>query len=156
MTGGNIKVATIHTLSYYFMGDVVASFMSQRPLVNISVVVRSSPEVVDLVEGGKAEIGFVYDTAVATDAVKITPLFEETMMLIVQESSPISRQKSVNLATQKVPLVTFPPHYALRRMLDRHGLTSDVSVEVEAVDAMLKLVSLILLQQITDRITIIA
>jgi len=142
MTGGSIKVATIHTLSYYFMGNVVASFMCQRPSVNISVVGRSSPEVVDLVEGGSAEIGFVYDTAVATDAVEITPLFEETMTLVVQALSPIAKQKSVDLATQKIPLVIFPEHYALRRMLDRHGFTPEVAVEVETVEAMLRLVSL--------------
>jgi LysR family cyn operon transcriptional activator len=141
-TTGSIKVATIHTLSYYFMGHVVASFMSQRPAVNISVVGRSSPEVVDLVEAGKAEIGFVYDTAVATDAVEITPLFEETMVLVVQASSPLAKKPSVDLAAQEIPLVAFPPHYALRRMLDRHGFTPKISAEVETVDAMLKLVSL--------------
>lgn len=139
---GSVKVATIHTLGYYFMGNVVATFMHQHPAVSISLIERSSPDVVDSVEAGKAEIGFVYDTAVATDALQITPLFEETMTLVVQKTSLLVNQNSVDLARQQVPLVTFPSQYALRRMLDRHGLASKISAEVETVDAMLRLVSL--------------
>ena len=142
VTSGTLRVATIHTLSYYFMGDVVASFMSQRPAVNISVVGRASPDVVDLVESGKADIGFVYDTAVATDAVEIIPLFEEDMALVACEGSFAAQQSSIDLMALDLPLVSFPSHYALRRMLERQGFTPRISAEVETVDAMLKLVSL--------------
>ncbi|MCH3847007.1 LysR family transcriptional regulator substrate-binding protein, partial [Campylobacter jejuni] len=61
VTQGSVRLATVHTLSYYFMADVVAQFVSSREHVNLSVMGRSSPEVVTLVESGKADIGFVYD-----------------------------------------------------------------------------------------------
>jgi DNA-binding transcriptional LysR family regulator len=77
VTDGSLRVATIHTLSYYFMADVVAKFMAQRPSASVALPGRSSPGVVELVEAGKAEIGFVYDTAVASGVIDITPLFEE-------------------------------------------------------------------------------
>ncbi|WDZ94858.1 LysR family transcriptional regulator [Herbaspirillum sp. WKF16] len=142
VTSGALRVATIHTLSYYFMGDVVASFMSQRPAVNISVVGRASPDVVELVASGKAEIGFVYDTAVDTDAVEIIPLFEEEMALVACAASFAAQQASIDLVALDLPLVSFPQHYALRRMLERQGFRPRISAEVETVDAMLKLVSL--------------
>ena len=90
VTEGSLCVATIHTLNYYFIADVIAKFMSQRPKVNVMMLGRSSLEVVELVESGKAEIGFVYDTAVASDAVVITPLFEQSMCLVVHEQSPLA------------------------------------------------------------------
>jgi DNA-binding transcriptional LysR family regulator len=140
VTEGTLRVATIHTLSYYFMADVVAKFMSQRPKVNVTLLGRSSPDAVALVESGSADIGFVYDTAVASDAVDITPLFEETMCLVVHEQSALAAETEVNLRRCALPLIVFPPHYALRRML--LGFDIDVAAEVETVDAMLKLTSL--------------
>lgn len=141
VTEGSLTVATIHTLSYYFMADVVAKFVAQRPKVNITLLGRSSTEAVELVESGKADIGFVYDTAVATDALDITPLFEETMCLIVHEDSPIAAQSEVDLQELSLALIVFPEHYALRRMLHAKGFDPKVAAEVETVDTMLKLAS---------------
>ncbi|VWC76920.1 MerR family transcriptional regulator [Burkholderia lata] len=141
VTEGNLCVATIHTLSYYFVADVMAKFMSQRPKVNVMMLGRSSPEVVELVESGKADIGFVYDTAVASDAVSITPLFDQTMCLIAHRQSSLAEETEVNLRELSLPLITFPPRYALRRMLHAEGLDTHVVAEVDTVDAMLKLAS---------------
>lgn len=142
VTEGTLRIATIHTLSYYFVADVMAQFMAQRPLVAVTMLGRSSPDVVDMVETGKADIGFVYDTAVVSDAVVITPLFEETMAYFVHEASPLARLDTVDLYEQRSPLIVFPPQYALRRMLQAQGLDVRVAAEVDTVDAMLKLTSL--------------
>lgn len=142
VTAGSLNVATIHTLSYYFMAEVIARFMAQRPNANVALLGRSSPGVVELVEVGRAEIGFVYDSAVASDELEITPLFEEDMSFVVHESSPFARQASIVLNEETPPLVMFPPGYALRRMLHTRTFNATVAAEVETVDAMLKLVSL--------------
>jgi DNA-binding transcriptional LysR family regulator len=142
VTSGSLNVATIHTLSYYFMAEVVARFMAQRPNANVALLGRSSPGVVELVEAGRAEIGFVYDSAVASDALEITPLFEEQMCFVVHESSRFATQAAVSLNEDTPPLVVFPASYALRRMLHTRTFDATVAAEVETVDAMLKLVSL--------------
>jgi DNA-binding transcriptional LysR family regulator len=142
VTAGSLNVATIHTLSYYFMAEVVARFMAQRPQANVSLLGRSSPGVVELVEAGRAEIGFVYDSAVASDELEITPLFEEEMCFVVHENSPFAALSAVTLNAETPPLVVFPANYALRRMLHTRTFDAAVAAEVETVDAMLKLVSL--------------
>jgi DNA-binding transcriptional LysR family regulator len=139
VTQGHVRLAVIHTLSYYFMSDVVAEFMSQRENVNLSLMGRSSPEVVALVESGKADIGFVYDSAVTTAGLALTPLFEDEMCLIAPAADDLP--PALDLATASCRLVGFPPHYALRRMLQTNGLHLDVVAEAETVDAILRLVS---------------
>ncbi|HTH98835.1 MAG TPA: LysR family transcriptional regulator [Stellaceae bacterium] len=142
VTEGTLRVATIHTLGPYFISPVFAQYMTQLPRVNLSMLGRSSPGVVDMVESGKADIGFVYDVAVATDALDIVPLFDETMSLIVHEGSSLAGESSVDLTARAIPLVVFPPEFALRRMLETSGLGFEVAAEVETVENMLQLVSM--------------
>ncbi|CUJ26463.1 LysR family transcriptional regulator [Achromobacter xylosoxidans] len=139
VTQGSVRLATVHTLSYYFMAEVVAQFVSSREHVNLSVMGRSSPEVVALVESGKADIGFVYDAAVASDALASTPLFDDDMCLIVRHG--VAVEDGADLAAMPLRLVGFPPHYALRKMIHSAGLQPEFVAEAETIDAMLKLVS---------------
>ncbi len=139
VTQGSVRLATVHTLSYYFMAEVVAQFVSSREHVNLSVMGRSSPEVVALVESGKADIGFVYDAAVASDNLTSTPLFDDDMCLIVRRGVEVVDR--VDLGAMALRLVGFPPHYALRKMIHSAGLQPEFVAEAETIDAMLKLVS---------------
>jgi len=138
-THGSVRLAAVHTLSYYFTADVVAQFTGTRPHINLSLLGRSSPEVVALVESGKADVGFVYDTAVDSDAVVSSPLFDDDMVLILckgHEPPPIDKSSAT-----KLRLVGFPAHYALRRMLHSAGIQATFVAEADTIDAMLKLVS---------------
>ena len=139
VTQGHVRIAVIHTLSYYFLSDVVAEFMVQREGVNLSLISRSSPEVVALVESGKADIGFVYDSAVDSAEFQATPLFEDEMCVIARGDSAVP--DDIDLTVSRHKLVGFPSHYALRKMLHNSGLALEFAAEAETIDAMLKLVS---------------
>lgn len=136
---GSVRLATVHTLSYYFTADVVAQFTSARPQVNLSLMGRSSPEVMALVEAGKADLGFVYDTAVDSNTVVSKPLFDDDMVLIARNDQPPITSPDISEANLR--LVGFPAHYALRRMLHSAKIQATYVAEAETIDAMLKLVS---------------
>jgi len=140
VTSGRLRLATVHTLTYYFLGEVVARFVHQHEDVNVSFMARSSTDVVKLVESGHAQLGFVYDSEVASSELSSTFLFNEGMCFVAKAESELLAQRiSLHSAPQK--LVVFPPGYALRRMLDTSGLQYTVAAEVETVDAMLELVA---------------
>lgn len=138
-THGTVRLATVHTLNYYFTADVVAKFVSTRPHANLSLLCRSSPEVVELVGSGKADIGFVYDVAVDLGNMVSKPLFQEDMTLIVRNDTPATSYKSFEASGLR--LVGFPSHYALRRMLHSAGIQATYVAEADTVDMMLQLVS---------------
>src|SRR5690606_36519610 len=111
VNSGRVRLATVHTLSYYCMSDVAASFMGSHPGVNLSLLGRSSPEVVALVESGKADVGFVYDSAVDCGVLVSHTLFDDQMCRISGKLEPFP---SADLSHQALRLIGFPPHYALR------------------------------------------
>lgn len=139
VTHGKVRLATVHTLSYYYTADIVASFVSTHPHANLSLMGRSSPEVVALVDSGRADLGLVYDSAVDTGTLTSHPLFEDEMGLIVRRDSALAGPQ--DLSGMDLRLVGFPPHYALRRMIHSGGLQPKFVAEAETIDAMLKLVS---------------
>ncbi|WP_439892945.1 LysR family transcriptional regulator (plasmid) [Ralstonia sp. 25C] len=152
---GTLKLVSVHTLSYYFVSDLVKAFSERHTGINLSVMGRSSPEVVDLVESGKADVGFVYDTAVASDKLVSTPLFDDEMCLVV--GPDCATADGVDLTTDMPKLIGFPPHYALRRMIHSSGLNPHFMVEAETVDVMLEMVAsgvgvCILPKRIPDRV----
>ncbi|UYI47682.1 LysR family transcriptional regulator [Vibrio natriegens] len=139
ITYGTVRLATVHTLSYYFTADVVAQFVSSRPQANLSLLGRSSSEVVEMVDKGKADLGFVYDVAVNVDTLDSRLLFEDEMCLIVRrENLEKFTEESISSGLQ---LVVFPHHYALRKMIHTAGLKVTYMAEAETVDAMLQLVA---------------
>lgn len=140
VTQGNLRLATVHTLTYYFLGEVVSRFVHLHEDVNVSFMARSSTDVVKLVESGAAQLGFVYDSEVASADLQSTPLLVESMAVVAREDDPLL-QSGLELGNASARLVVFPAGYALRRMLDVSGLAYTVAAEVETVDAMLGLVS---------------
>ncbi|WP_319244002.1 LysR family transcriptional regulator [uncultured Propionivibrio sp.] len=136
---GQVRIATVHTLSHYFLPQLIRHFSQTYPRANCFIAGRSSPDVVDMVRTGKADIGFVYDVAVTADGLQIYRLFEEQMCLFAHEDTRLDRGPQLDLSS--TPLVTFPETYALRQMLIRAGLAKNVVAEVETVDTMLRLVA---------------
>lgn len=140
-TTGSIRVATIHTLSNFFASNLLTRFVSQYRHVTLSVMARSSPEVADLVERGKADIGFVYDSAVASLALDSVVLFDDVMCLVTKAGAS-APSGPIDLANTNMPLVGFPPQFALRRMLESAGLGPRIVAEANTIDAVLQLASL--------------
>jgi LysR family transcriptional activator of glutamate synthase operon len=140
ITQGSLRLATVHTLTYYFLGDLVSRFVHQNQDVTVSFMARSSTEVIKLVESGRADLGFVYDSEVASKDLISSALFTEPMAIIVRADLDPAPQK-IDMTKQMLKLVVFPSGYALRRMLDTCGVPYTIAAEVETVDAMLELVS---------------
>ncbi len=140
ITEGDLHIATIHTLGSYFVSDILAEFIRQRGRINLFVMARGSPNVVELVEKGKADVGFVYDSAVASDVLDSAPLFDDNMCVIMRRDD-FHGEPSINLCVSQFPLIGFPENYALRNMLKRANMDARVVAEANTVDAMLRLVS---------------
>lgn len=139
-THGSLRIAAVHTVNYYLTSELLTRFVSKHRRVNLSVLARSSPGVVHLVEQGQADIGFVYASAVTSEAVEETPLFVDEMCLIARVHD-FADGESVDLAQSNISLIGFPKSYALRRMLKSAGLDNRVVAEAETIDAMLRLCS---------------
>jgi LysR family nitrogen assimilation transcriptional regulator len=116
---GSVTIATINTLAVYILPAVVQDLRSEFPQFMLSVSMASSPDVVERVERGIADIGLVYDSAVDTDALAVKRLHHEEFgayMLgpLRGTGEPIPVQ---SLAQHR--LILPPRPYALRKIVER-------------------------------------
>ncbi|WP_269495917.1 LysR family transcriptional regulator [Castellaniella sp. S9] len=140
ITEGHLRIASIHTLGSYFVSDLLGTFIGRQGRVNLSITAGGSPDVVELVEKRKVDIGFAYDSAVASDLLESTPLFEDTMCVIIQRQDA-DDQTGMNIFDSQFPLIGFPETFALRNMIKTAGLDSRVIAEANTLEAMLRLVA---------------
>jgi DNA-binding transcriptional LysR family regulator len=136
---GTVRVAAVHTLSYYLLGEIVARFSAECSDVALSLMCRSSSDAAELVENGKADIGLVYDTAVASQTLDTRPLFDDEMCLIATRDS--AHGETIDLTEERPRLVAFPAHYALGKMVRQGSLKLPIVAEAETVDTLVKLVA---------------
>jgi len=132
-------VAAVHTLSYYLLGEVVARFSAECSDVALSLMCRSSSDAAELVENGKADIGLVYDTAVASQTLDTRPLFDDEMCLVATRDS--AHGETIDLTEERPRLVAFPAHYALGKMVRQGSLKLPIVAEAETVDNLVRLVA---------------
>jgi LysR family transcriptional regulator, nitrogen assimilation regulatory protein len=114
-----VRIASVNTLAAYLLPPVVAALRQAHPGLVVRLDTASSPDVVDQVVRGQADLGMVYDLAVNTDAVQVQRLYHEEMCAygLLPQGAPAVPLTVAELARR--PLIVPPRPYALRRVIDR-------------------------------------
>lgn len=118
-----VRIASVNTLAAYLLPPVVAELRRAHPGLVVRLDNASSPDVVDQVVRGHADIGLVYDLAVNTDAVHVQRLYHEEVSaygLLGAQADGDSQPLSLSAAELARRTLIVPPRpYALRRVIER-------------------------------------
>ena len=117
-TAGSLSICTVNTLGAYMVPDLLVHLAMAQPSLHISVRNASSPDVVERVVRGYADVGLVYDISINTDSVLVQRLHLETIAgYCSPEFSSSSSFSAADLITTR--LILPPRPYALRSILER-------------------------------------
>ena len=97
MKGGRLAVGAIPSVSACLLPAVVAGFRRKHPQVELALHEGTSEAVVQWVESGKIELGVVQLPAPG-DAFEVTPLLEESFVLLVPKAHLLARRRLPKLA----------------------------------------------------------
>src|SRR5690606_594968 len=128
---GTLRIASIHTFGAYITSESLARFAESFSSVNVTLIAGSSPEVVDFVESGKADIGYVYGSVVPS-SLRSAPLFGDVMCIVVKPAESDGLD-SYDISLHRPERVGFPTDYPLRRMLKTGGLEDLVVAEANTL-----------------------
>ncbi|MFL9888631.1 LysR family transcriptional regulator [Paraburkholderia agricolaris] len=137
--GGTLRIAAVQTLVAWFIPELSRQLFAAYPDIRLTIHCDSSANVVESVERGKCDVGFVYETAVDGPDMTSEPLFEERLALYTRADNDAGADKLLNLAALK--LILPPKPYALRRIVERVlGYGVQPYIECDSLELSLRLV----------------
>ena len=141
LQSGTLTVGVIPTFLTLFIPDVVAAFSAAYPGVRVMVRDQRSGQIEEQLISGQLDVGIAFHPA-SREEIEAEPLFDERMHLVVHESHPLAKRRTMRMSElAQVPLALLPDSFATRRMIDgafaQAQIKPLVRVEMESVDALL-------------------
>jgi DNA-binding transcriptional LysR family regulator len=127
---GNIRIAAIHSVGMYEIGDFLSTFMKSYPKIHIHLEFRRSDEIYSLLLTERIDIGVVAYAEKRT-RIEALSLGQDELVLIVDKNHPLWGKKSIKLEEiNNEPFVAFeegiPTREAIDQMLMERGVGIDI------------------------------
>jgi DNA-binding transcriptional LysR family regulator len=86
---GKLRLASVPSVAALLIPEMLASFLTERPLAKIDLVDRDSADVRRLVATGQADLGIASADPTET-GLHMTPIFEDRMLLVCRADSALA------------------------------------------------------------------
>lgn len=133
---GQLRVAVIPT-ALTWAAQLSAKFSEKNPNVRLTILSRTSIEILSMIENLDVDVGITYLDNEPTGRVSTEPLYREHYMLVCGMGSRFSDRNSVRwneLEGERLALLT--PENQNRRIINRHfkeaGVTPDAWIESDS------------------------
>lgn len=146
LEAGEVKVGVIHSFVTKLMPDIAAGFVKRRPGIRLQVHEMTGVEIETQVEAGALDFGFAFHPP-SRGGVVGERLFDDTLALAVHQGHALAGEDSIGFSQLAgVPLAMLTVRFATRRLLDtyfqRAGVTPQVIIEIDSVDALERIAEL--------------
>ena len=127
---GSIRIATVHSIGMYEMGDFLSSFMRAHPKVHIHLEYRRFDDIYGLLLKEKIDLGVVAFPEKRTK-IETIPYSEDELVVIVPSGHSLSARKSIRLEQiDQMPFIAFdegiPTREATDEIFKERGIHVDV------------------------------
>lgn len=127
---GNIRLATIHSIGMYELGDFLASFMKAYPRVAVHLEFKRFDDIYELLLQEKIDLGIVAYPEKRTNIESI-PYGSDELVLVCAANHPLSAKASATLKQiAEAPFIAFergmPTRVATDKLLADAGVAVDI------------------------------
>lgn len=131
---GTLAIAAASPIANGYLAKAVASFTAQKPGVRVTLQSIASPEVLDRVANGEAQLGVAYEPVVHSEVVTEV-LTTNSIACVMREDHPLAAHSEIHIADLAPhSLITYLPQALLRPYVDRAlsqaGMAPDIKVQV--------------------------
>jgi LysR family cys regulon transcriptional activator len=135
---GTLTIATTHTVANYILPDVIRSFITAYPEVQV-VLIQSDPEgICALVDEGKADLAVGTDSRGVHPRLVELPCFTLDRVIVVPTGHALLDKDEITIEdVARYPIITYDQHFSgywkVRAAFDAAGL--EPKVALSAIDA---------------------
>ncbi|ALE04253.1 hypothetical protein AL755_00605 (plasmid) [Arthrobacter sp. ERGS1:01] len=144
--GGTLDIVAPASLITYPTARLVHRFNREYPRVNVTVrEAADSAEAANQLLDGRAEVAVFEMTGSATGIVR-HKLFSYELYAVFPAGTPNAPDPQVEIiswsALERHRLISLAPYTVSRKMIERHGLSGNIGIEVHSIEAAVELVRL--------------
>src|SRR5688500_18479007 len=127
---GHVTVAAMPSFAGNVLPHILKEYRARFPNIEVSVHDVVHEQVVEMVEGGRVELGFCFEPE-AEDMLAFERLFTDRFIAIVPEGSPLASAQSVTWATLlSHNFIALQRPSTVRRLLEESLATHDMELRV--------------------------
>jgi LysR family transcriptional regulator, cyn operon transcriptional activator len=150
---GSVSIGVVQTINAFLIPRITSMFLAKYPGVALQVLELSAPEIEKGVEQGGLALGISFIPS-QIESIEVERLFSEKLVVAVSKSNKLSKRKIISIESLKdIPLVTFPPTFFTRQLMDnlfeKAGVAPRIVLETNTMAGILTAVSH------SDRVTIL-
>jgi DNA-binding transcriptional LysR family regulator len=139
----SLRLAGTTVANSTFLPAALGPFLADYPQVDLQLIERNSPEVLQAVQAQEVDIG-VLDGNIATSEVVTLPFRQDRLVLLVPADHPLQGQAWLREALG-YPFVCLPPERAMQRFIEdmaaRNARPLQIRVRAPGFDAIIELVA---------------
>ncbi|MBU6333796.1 MAG: LysR family transcriptional regulator [Chloroflexi bacterium] len=141
--GGRVTVGAPPTVGVRLLPAVLAAFHRLYPQIELRVREAGTQALTGMLAAGEIDIAVVTLPTIER-GFRVTPLFEEELVIVAAEGHPLAQQRSIPFAALvDEPFLLYPPGYEMRdatlRACRRAGFTPRVVLDGGDMDMLLRL-----------------
>jgi DNA-binding transcriptional LysR family regulator len=138
---GNLRIGVVPT-ALAMIADLTGPFTARHPNVRVSILSRTSTEILDGIDSLSLDAGITYVDNEPLGKVSQIPLFTEFYRFLCTNASPLAQHKTVTWAQiAQVPLCLLTADMQNRRIVDHHlgeaGATAKAMIESNSTIALI-------------------
>ncbi len=134
---GALQIASMPALALGFLPKVVSRFASSRPGINVSIQIRSSQKVLDLIASQQFDIGLAAVEG-SHPALFVESLLKARMVCVIPEDHRLAKQNIIRPEDlQNEVFVSLGEEFGTRRMVDNVFEDAGIYSRMTSVDTQL-------------------
>ena len=138
---GQLRLAVVPS-ALPFTPVLTKLYRREHPAVRVTVLTRSSIQILDMLDGLEADAGVTYLSNETIGRLRAMPLYSERYRLLTTQSGPMGDRASVTWAeVRSLPLCLLTPDMQNRRILNRllgqDALDAAITLESDSVIALI-------------------
>ena len=141
--GGNVRFGMIDVAAIHLMPKVLGKFKDAHSNVKLDAVVKTSGELIDMVERYELDFAVVV-TNDAPETLVRKDIYSDSIVAVVKKNSPLDRKHISVKMLKGEPLILYPQFSHSRQLIEgvfrKNGIVPTVSMEMHYPAAILSLV----------------
>ncbi|WP_083228809.1 LysR family transcriptional regulator [Bordetella sp. H567] len=131
---GSVSLAASFPIANGYLAKAVATFLQERPGIQVALQSLTSPQVIDRVASREVEIGIAYGPVINAE-VETEHLVRSAVACVMRDDHPLARLEEIEVGElAPYPIITYLPQALLRGYVDgalnRAGVVPNISVQV--------------------------